>query len=60
VLQHLASQLTIPSLPDLPAGVLAYQRGDVYLLLNFTNVPQTVTVGTTSHTLPPRDLLFYR
>jgi hypothetical protein len=40
----------------LPAGVLAYQRGDVRLLLNFTDAPQTVTVGTTSHTLPPRDV----
>ena len=60
LLQHLASQLNIPSLPDLPAGVLAYQRGDVRLLLNFTDALQTVTVGTTSHTLPPRDLLFYR
>lgn len=60
LLQHLASQLTIASLPDLPAGVLAYQRGDIHLLLNFTDAPQTVTVGTASHTLPPRDLLLYR
>jgi hypothetical protein len=37
-----------------------FLRSDVRLLLNFTDAPQTVTVGTASHTLPPRDLILYR
>ncbi|WP_420630261.1 beta-galactosidase [Candidatus Leptofilum sp.] len=59
LLQHLASQLNIETMPDLPAGVLALQRGDARLLLNFTDAPQTVNLGTHSHTLPPRDLIVY-
>jgi hypothetical protein len=38
---------------ELPAGLLAYHRGDQTVLLNFTDRPQVVQ----GRTVPPRDLL---
>jgi beta-galactosidase len=58
LLTHLADQLAIETLPDLPAGVVTFRRDDVRLLLNFSERPQTVTLGSINYTVAARDLIF--
>lgn len=58
LLTHLANQQAIGTLPDLPSGMVALRRGGVQLLLNFSERPQAVTLGTASHTVATRDLIF--
>lgn len=56
LLRHLAAELAIVTIPDLPPGLLACRRGPYTMLLNFTEEALTATVGGTAVSVPARDI----
>ncbi len=56
IIGHLADNLGIYRLGDLPRGLIARKRGDSIILLNFTDIIQTATVAGLPTKVPPRDV----
>lgn len=57
VMAHLAIQASVARLAELPPGLVAAQRGQFTLLLNFTDGPLTALCHGQAHTVPPRDVI---
>lgn len=61
IMRRLADRAGVARLADdLPAGVIALQRGPYTLLLNFTDEPQTARVANVAVEIGPRDLRVVR
>jgi beta-galactosidase len=56
LLAHLASQLNIERLAELPPGLIAARRGAYTILLNFTDRPLAAEVNRRLVTVPGRDV----
>lgn len=56
LLSHLAQVAGIRRIAELPAGMLAYRRGEETILLNFSDRPLTAKVADQEVTVGPRDL----